>query len=115
IWHAQEAGRARKREAAARLPFPHAAPRPIQEKIVDAVGRAVRQGENLLAQAPTGTGKTAAALYPAMVESLTAGRHVVFLTAKTLQQTMAVQSLAGMHDRAATTLQTHANAQTSAN
>ncbi|MGH9364834.1 MAG: DEAD/DEAH box helicase, partial [Thermoanaerobaculia bacterium] len=84
IWYAQEASRARKRKAAARMPFPHTAPRPIQEKLIDAIGRAVKQGENLLAEAPTGSGKTAAALHPAMIEGLTHGRQVVFLTAKTL-------------------------------
>ena len=115
IWYAQEASRARKRQAAARLPFPHTAPRPIQEKLIDAIGRAVREGENLLAEAPTGTGKTAAALYPAMVEGLTAGRQVVFLTAKTLQQTMAVNALTAMNERVFTTLQIRAKEKMCAN
>lgn len=115
IWYAQEASRARKRQAAARLPFPHTAPRPIQEKLIDAIGRAVREGENLLAEAPAGTGKTAAALYPAMVEGLTAGRQVVFLTAKTLQQTMAVNALTAMNERAFTTLQIRAKEKMCAN
>jgi DNA excision repair protein ERCC-2 len=115
IWYGQEAARARKRRAAARLPFPHTAPRPIQEKLIDAIGRAVHEGENLLAQAPTGTGKTAAALYPAMVEGLTTGRQVVFLTAKTLQQTMAVNALTSMNERAFTTVQIRAKEKMCAN
>lgn len=115
IWYAQEASRARKRQAAKRLPFPHTAPRPIQEKLIGAIGRAVREGENLLAEAPTGTGKTAAALHPAMVEGLTAGRQVVFLTAKTLQQTMAVNALTAMNERAFTTLQIRAKEKMCAN
>ncbi len=115
IWHALEAARGRKRQAAARLPFPHTAPRPIQEKMVEAIGRAVREGENLLTEAPTGTGKTAAALHPAMVEGLTSGRQVVFLTAKTLQQTMAVNALKSMNERAFTTLQIRAKEKMCAN
>lgn len=115
IWHAQEAARARKREAAARLPFPHTAPRPIQEKLIDAIGRAVREGENLIAEAPTGIGKTAAALYPAMVEGLSTGRQVVFLTSKTLQQTMAVNALTAMNERAFTSLQIRAKERMCAN
>ena len=108
IWYAQEASRARKRKAAARLPFPHTAPRPIQDTLIDAIGRAVRQGETLLAEAPTGSGKTAAALYPALIEGLTSGRQVVFLTSKTLQQKMAVGALTAMNERAFTTLQVRA-------
>jgi DNA excision repair protein ERCC-2 len=115
MWYALEASRARKRKAASRLPFPHTAPRPIQDKLIDAIGRAVRQGETLLAEAPTGSGKTAAALYPAMIEGLTADKQVVFLTAKTLQQTMAVGALTAMNERAFTTLQVRAKERMCAN
>ena len=90
IWKAQRVVRQRKAQAAQRLPFPHTAPRPIQEKIMEAVRTALKNGENLIAEAPTGSGKTAAALHPAMAEGLTSGRQVVFLTSKTLQQKMAV-------------------------
>ena len=105
IWKAQAAARARKVRAAERLPFPHAAPRPIQETLIEAVRRAVASGENLIAEAPTGSGKTAAVLYPAMREGLTSGKQVVFLTSKTLQQRMAVSALQAMNERAFSTLQ----------
>ena len=45
IWKAQAAARARKAQAAERLPFPHTAPRPIQEKLIEAVDQAVRGRE----------------------------------------------------------------------
>ena len=51
IWRALETTRRRKAAAADRLPFPHAAPRPIQEKLIEAVATAVNQGENLIAEA----------------------------------------------------------------
>src|SRR6266496_2766901 len=105
IWKAQAAARARKARAAGRLPFPHTAPRPIQEKLIAAVEQAVRSGENLIAEAPTGSGKTAAVLYPALREGLTSGKQVVFLTSKTLQQKMAVSALQAMNERAFSTLQ----------
>jgi DNA excision repair protein ERCC-2 len=98
IWRAGQAERREKAEAADRLPFPHAAPRPIQERLMEAVARAVRDGENLLAEAPTGSGKTAAVLHPALAEGLRSGRQVVFLTSKTLQQTMAVSALTAMNE-----------------
>ena len=100
IWRAEKVVRLRKARAAERLPFPHTAPRPVQEKIIEAVRAAVRSGENLLAEAPTGSGKTAAALHPALAEGLSSGRQVVFLTSKTLQQKMAVSSLVAMNERA---------------
>src|SRR6266498_770625 len=105
IWKAQAAARARKARAAERLPFPHTAPRPIQEKLIAAVEQAIRSGENLIAEAPTGSGKTAAVLYPALREGLTSGKQVVFLTSKTLQQKMAVSALQAMNERAFSTLQ----------
>jgi DNA excision repair protein ERCC-2 len=115
IWRSQEIARQRKARAAERLPFPHTAPRPIQEKLMDAVRRAIAQGENLLAEAPTGSGKTAAALHPALVAGLSSGRQVVFLTSKTLQQKMAVQSLTAMNERAFRTLQVRAKEKMCAN
>ncbi len=115
IWKAQAAARARKAKAAERLPFPHTAPRPIQERLIEAVGRAVASGENLIAEAPTGSGKTAAVLYPAMREGLTSGKQVVFLTSKTLQQRMAVSALQAMNERAFSTLQVRAKEKMCAN
>lgn len=115
IWRAEKAARKRKAAAAARLPFPHTAPRPIQEKLMDAVRIAVRNRENLLAEAPTGSGKTAAALHPALAEGLATGRQVVFLTSKTLQQKMAVSALVAMNERAFHTLQVRAKERMCAN
>ncbi len=115
IWRAQAATRRRKAKAAARLPFPHNAPRPVQEKLIEAVRTAVRQGEILIAEAPTGSGKTAAALHPALAEGLSTGRQVVFLTSKTLQQTMAVSALTAMNQRTFHTLQVRAKERMCAN
>ena len=88
------------REACARagavLPFPHPTLRPHQGEMVDAVEGALAGGRHLLVAAPTGVGKTAAALYPALRQALGSGRKVFFLTAKTLQQKMAVQTARAM-------------------
>src|SRR5262249_9875655 len=108
IWRSQEAIRERKARAAERMPFPHTAPRPIQEKLMEAVDVALSQGEILLAEAPTGSGKTAAALHPAMRHGLATGKQVVFLTSKTLQQTMAVSALRAMNERAFSTVHVRA-------
>ncbi len=87
----------RLRDAAGSLPFPHASPRPVQTRIIDAVARSLEQGRHLLLSAPTGTGKTAAVLYPALKHALENGQRVMFLTAKTLGQRIAVETLRAMH------------------
>ena len=115
IWRNMKVARERKAAAAARLPFPHTAPRPIQEKLIDAIRKAVASGENLIAEAPTGSGKTAAALHPALAQGLASGRQVVFLTSKTLQQKMAVSSLVAMNERAFQTVQVRAKERMCAN
>src|SRR5262249_37512370 len=101
--------------AAERLPFPHTAPRPVQERLIEAVATAVRQGGNLLAEAPTGAGKTAAALHPALAEGLRQGKQIVFLTSKKLQAKVAGCALVAMNERAFTTLQVRAKEKMCAN
>ena len=88
------------REACARsgevLAFPHPTLRPHQGEMVDAVADALAGDRHLLVAAPTGVGKTAAALFPAMRRALTSGKKIFFLTAKTLQQQMAIQTAKAM-------------------
>ncbi len=90
--------RVAKRAFADGLTFPYEAMRPYQEEIVGAVARAIYQQEALLVSAPTGIGKTIAALYPAVKQSLKLGKKLFFLTAKTLQQDAAVKALEMLND-----------------
>lgn len=85
--------RADRRRAGVDLPFPHAELRTGQEAIVAAVERALEEGEHLLLEAPTGLGKTAAALWPAVRHALEHDRRLFVLTAKNLQQEMATRVL----------------------
>jgi DNA excision repair protein ERCC-2 len=87
-----------KKAFAENLPFPYDRMRPFQKEMIDAVGLAVRQHEALLVSAPTGIGKTIAAIYPALRESLTAGKKLFFLTSKTLQQDAAIKALSMVND-----------------
>ncbi len=96
-WRAESKIREQKALAAHAMPFPHEQARPGQKIMVDAVRQTLETGGNLLAEAPTGSGKTAASLYPALAYGLAAGRQVVFLTSKTLQQKMAVNVLRGLN------------------
>lgn len=95
---ADSALRAAKRSFADSLTFPYAAMRPYQQEMVAAVARAIYQREALLVSAPTGVGKTIAALYPAVKQSLKAGKKLFFLTSKTLQQDAAIKALDMLND-----------------
>ncbi|MFH1176108.1 MAG: DEAD/DEAH box helicase, partial [Acidobacteriota bacterium] len=103
------------RAAAATLPFPFPATRPVQNEAMEAVSAALEAGRHLLLAAPTGVGKTAAALYPAVRLALSAGKRVVFLTAKTLQQQLAVETLQRMQLGGWRSLQVRAKAKMCAN
>ena len=87
-----------KRAFADGLAFPYDRVRPFQSEMIDAVARTVAQREALLVSAPTGIGKTIAAIYPALRESLRAGKKLFYLTSKTLQQDAAVEALSMLND-----------------
>ena len=64
-WAAQEGAHRLRRDAhLTRLTFPHAAFRPGQRELAEAVFRTGRSGGCLLAEAPTGIGKSIATLFP---------------------------------------------------
>lgn len=73
----------RRDRTLSRLPFPYDAKREGQEDFLIAVTDVIAEDGRAYIQAPTGTGKTAAALFPA-VASLIEGRaqRVFYLTAK---------------------------------
>ncbi|MEO8216001.1 MAG: ATP-dependent DNA helicase [Acidobacteriota bacterium] len=95
---ARVALRKAKSAFAADLAFPFASMRPFQKEMIDSVARTVREKEALLVSAPTGVGKTMAAIYPALRESLRMGKKLFYLTPKTLQQENAVAALDLLND-----------------
>jgi Rad3-related DNA helicase len=94
-WARLEAAHRAARDAALRaLAFPHAAFRPGQRQLAEAVYRAARDGRCLLAQAPTGIGKTLGTLFPLLKALPTQGiDRVAFLTAKTSGRALALEAL----------------------
>jgi len=77
-----------KREIASQIEFPFEAKRPGQSQIISAVDDILKSSSNLLMEAPTGLGKTAAVLYSALRFALAHDRQVMFLTSKTTQQNL---------------------------
>ncbi len=100
---------------AEKIPFPHPELRPVQAEIGDAVAGALEHSRHLLLRAPTGCGKTAAVLHPAVRGALARGRRVYFLTAKTLQQRIAVDTAERMQKGLFRSLQLRAKSKMCAN
>ncbi|MBV7476011.1 ATP-dependent DNA helicase [Pseudomonas sp. PDM31] len=87
------AHRQRRNMATQRLAFPHADFRPGQRHLAESVFKAVSTGRCLMAQAPTGIGKTLGTLFP-MLKAMQAQQldKVFFLTAKTPGRKLALDA-----------------------
>jgi DNA excision repair protein ERCC-2 len=94
-WAAQETAHRDARNAAlGELKFPHDTFRSGQRELAVAVYRAARDGKPLMAQAPTGIGKTLATIFPAL--KACAQDHVervFYLTAKTPGRALALEAI----------------------
>lgn len=75
------------------MAFPFLMPRPGQSELIDTVLSNFKIGSPLLVQAPTGLGKTAGILYPAMKEAFTRGQKVVYVTPKNSQHQVAEKAV----------------------
>ncbi len=64
-----------------------------QQEMMTRINLALQNGTHLMVSAPTGTGKTAAALYPAIRYAYTKSRKIFFVTSKTSQQNMVFETL----------------------
>jgi DNA excision repair protein ERCC-2 len=84
---------ARRRSHLDTLHFPFPTLRLYQEAMMEQVRLAIRDQSCVLLSAPTGIGKTVAALFPALEHALREGLRVFFVTAKTTQQYLAVDTL----------------------
>lgn len=95
-WAAQEQAHRQARDAAlGALAFPHAGFRRGQRALAENVWRAAVRGRCLLAQAPTGIGKTIATLFP-LLKAMPGQRidKLFFLTAKGSGRRLALDTLA---------------------
>ncbi|NUU38041.1 ATP-dependent DNA helicase [Pseudomonas sp. C2B4] len=101
-WAEQETvHREGRNRAAQQLAFPHADFRPGQRHLAESVFKAVSTGRCLMAQAPTGIGKTVGTLFP-MLKALAPQQldKVFFLTAKTPGRKLALDAAQVILDRA---------------
>jgi DNA excision repair protein ERCC-2 len=98
-WAAQEEAHRNARNAAlGTLAFPHAEFRSGQRELAVSVYRAARDGQTLMAQAPTGIGKTLATIFP-LLKACAADQveRIFFLTAKTPGRALALDAVDVLH------------------
>ena len=69
-----------------KLKFPYRIPRNNQVKLLQYIPAFLEEKKNILIEAPSGTGKTAAILFPVLKFALTRGLKVFYFTAKNTQQ-----------------------------
>ncbi|MEN9627567.1 MAG: hypothetical protein RJA10_794 [Pseudomonadota bacterium] len=99
-WARQEAQHRRARDAALQaLPFPQPAYRNGQRSLAEAVYRTAASGRSLLAQAPTGIGKTVGTLFPLLRALPVRGiDRVAYLTCKGTGRLTALETLHSLRD-----------------
>lgn len=89
--------RVQRDQSIQQLDFPYADYRAGQRDMAVAVYKAIRNGDRLFVQAPTGIGKTVAALFPAIkAVGMDLAAKIFYLTAKTPGRLVAEQTLDDM-------------------
>ena len=83
--------RQRRYEISEEMSFPFESFRPQQRSLMKVVGEVFELGAQGLIQAPTGIGKTASTIFPALQESLRKNKTLFFLTPKNSQHLAAQQ------------------------
>ncbi|MGM5480094.1 MAG: ATP-dependent DNA helicase [Nanobdellota archaeon] len=73
--------------------FPHDEIRPIQDEIITTIANSISEKNHAVLHAPTGLGKTAGSLSPALKEALDTGKTVFFLTSRNTQHKIAIETL----------------------
>lgn len=79
--------------------FPFQEIRKGQEDLINDVYESVKNGKNLIANAPTGLGKTIGVLYPAVKYAIENKKTVFFLTPRHSQHVLAIDTLKKMKEK----------------
>lgn len=79
--------------------FPYDNMRGVQEVLIKAIKHAASSGHNLIAHAPTGLGKTAASIAPALEAAAETGRTVFFLTSMHTQHLIALETIERINEK----------------
>jgi len=73
--------------------FPHEVVRSFQNEMIDMISKSLDENKHVVVHAPTGLGKTAASIAPALHKALSEGKTLFFLTSKNTQHRIAIDTL----------------------
>ncbi|MFH0978123.1 MAG: ATP-dependent DNA helicase [Candidatus Woesearchaeota archaeon] len=79
--------------------FPFESVRPVQKDCMDLVDNAISSKSHLIMHAPTGLGKTAATLVPAIKYALDNDKTVFFLTSRNTQHHLAIETISAIKQK----------------
>jgi DNA excision repair protein ERCC-2 len=96
-WAENQVFKAARKSLAKNLKFPFAKKRDGQKALLEDVSLACKENKQLLAQAPTGLGKTAAVIFPMLKSALRRGDKLFYVTPKNSQLREAEKFLVKLH------------------
>lgn len=91
--------KAKRKILAEQLSFPYQEVRPAQQDLIQGVDNQLKEFRQLLVQAPTGIGKTAGILFPALKRALGRGAPIFYITPKNSQFQAAIDFAAICQDQ----------------
>jgi DNA excision repair protein ERCC-2 len=92
-WQAEQRRAETKRALAARIRFPFEELRPYQAEMMEHIEDGLLHGKDVMVCAPTGIGKTVGALMPLLRFALLQNKKVFFVTSKTTQQQLVLETV----------------------
>ncbi|MHA1448806.1 MAG: ATP-dependent DNA helicase [Candidatus Hodarchaeales archaeon] len=92
-WKEQKEFFQKRASNAIKISFPFSSYRPYQEEVINKVEECLINRKSLMISAPTGIGKTISVLFPALKYSLANGKRIIYVTPKTTQQKLVIETL----------------------
>lgn len=81
------------------LLFPHEHIRPIQQEVIRVISQSLQEKKGAVLHAPTGLGKTAASIAPALTYALENDKKILFLTSRNTQHKIAIETVKAIKER----------------
>ena len=81
------------------ISFPYEKKREFQDKLIEDIEYSIKNKQNILIHAPTGSGKTVSSLFPALDHAIKNKLTIFFLTSKHTQHRIAIDTLKSIKEK----------------